>query len=107
MDVNLAMRADGRAMSHALVAPIHTNDEIPDAPEELLYTKGGALMAMFERWLTPDVFQRGVRTFLARRRFDTGSSDDLLAALDAAAGRDVATPFRSFLTQAGYPHVEA
>src|SRR5262249_8425057 len=71
------------------------------------YRKGGGVLAMFERWIGAETFQRGIKAYLDAHRFGSGTTDDLLAALSVAAKRDVVTPFKSFLDQPGVPFVEA
>ncbi len=62
---------------------------------------------MFERWLSPDVFQKGVRLHLSQHAFGSATADDFLSALSSAAQRDVKTPFHTFLDQPGVPFLEA
>src|SRR6204780_2455657 len=62
---------------------------------------------MFERWQGPDVFPSGGRQNFTPHRFGNATVDDFLSALSSAAGRDVATPYRTFLDQPGVPYVEA
>src|SRR5262249_41157576 len=101
------MRADSLASARQVRQPIESHHDILNAFDGITYTKGASLLAMFERWLGPETFQRGVRQYIAAHRFGNATVDDLLAALTDAAGKDVATPFRTFLQQPGVPLVEA
>ena len=60
---------------------------------------------MFERYLGADAFRNGLRLYLERHRFGTGTSQDLLAALEESSGKAVAGPFSTFLDQPGAPSV--
>jgi alanyl aminopeptidase len=60
---------------------------------------------MFERYLGPGAFQAGLRLYLERHRFGSGTSGDLLAALEEKSGKRVAAAFSSFLEQPGVPNV--
>ncbi len=101
-----AMHEDGLASARRIREPIRSTNDIQNAFDGITYSKGGGVIAMFERWLGPDVFRRGVQTYLERHRFGAATADDLLSALSETSGRDVATPFRTFLDQPGVPLVE-
>jgi alanyl aminopeptidase len=60
---------------------------------------------MFERWIGPEAFQRGVRAYLAAHAWRAATSTDFLAAVSATASRDIAGAFSTFLDQAGIPLV--
>ncbi|HLK45193.1 MAG TPA: M1 family metallopeptidase, partial [Acidimicrobiales bacterium] len=102
-----AIGTDSLVSARQVRQPIASADDIENAFDDTTYKKGGAVISMFERWLGPEVFQKGVRAHMARHRFATASADDFLAALSDAAGRDVAAPYRTFLDQPGVPFVEA
>lgn len=102
-----AIGADSLVSARQIHQPIETADDIENSFDDITYQKGGSVIAMFERWLGPDVFQRGVRLHLSQHRFGNATADDFLAALSSAAGRDVGSAFRTFLDQPGVPFVEA
>lgn len=106
-DVHDAMAVDSLTTARQIRQPVNDHNDIENAFDYITYSKGGGVLAMFERWLGRDVFQKGIREHIARRHFGTATADDLLAALSSAAGRDVGTPFRTFLNQSGAPLVEA
>jgi len=101
-----AIGSDSLVNARQIHQPITSNDDIENAFDDATYQKGGSVIAMFERWLGPDVFQRGVRQHLTAHRFGNATVDDFLSALSTAAGRDVATPYRTFLDQPGVPYIE-
>jgi alanyl aminopeptidase len=102
-----AMGHDALANARQIRQPIASLDDVTNAFDEITYGKGGGVLAMFERWLGEDVFQRGVWTHLDAHRFGSATVDDFLSALSKAATRDVAAPFRTFLDQPGVPFVDA
>ena len=102
-----AIGTDSLVNARQIHQPITSSDDIENAFDDATYQKGGSVIAMFERWLGADVFQRGVQRHLAQHRFGNATVDDFLGALSTAAGRDVATPYRTFLDQPGVPYVEA
>jgi alanyl aminopeptidase len=102
-----AIGSDSLVNARQIHQPIASSDDIENSFDDATYEKGGSVIAMFERWLGPDVFQRGVRQHLSQHRFGNATVDDFLGALSTAAGRDVATPYRTFLDQPGVPYIEA
>jgi alanyl aminopeptidase len=101
-----AIGNDGLVSARATRQPIVTADDIENAFDGQTYWKGGAVLAMFERWVGADVFQRGLHDYLQAHRFGNATADDFLAAESAAAGKDVKTPFHTFLDQPGVPLIE-
>ncbi len=102
-----AIGTDSLVSARQIHQPIAASDDIENSFDDITYQKGGSVIAMFERWLGPDVFQKGVRQHLSQHRFGNATADDFLAALSNAAGRDVGSAFRTFLDQPGVPFVEA
>lgn len=102
-----AMGQDSLVSARRIRQPITSNHDIRNAFDGITYTKGGGVLAMFERYVGPEKFRTGVRAYLEAHRFGSATADDFLAALSAAAGSDVGTPFRTFLEQPGVPLVEA
>ncbi len=105
--VHGAMSSDSLAAARQIRQPVETEDDIRNAFDSITYQKGGGVLAMFERWVGEDVFRDGIRLYLRQHRFGTARSEDLLQALSEVAGRDVATPFLSFLEQPGVPLISA
>jgi len=73
--------------------------------DDITYSKGAAVIGMFEGWLGLERFRRGISAYLSAHANGNATVDDLLSELSKAAGRDVATAFRSFLDQPGVPLV--
>ncbi|MGE0789898.1 MAG: M1 family aminopeptidase [Sandaracinaceae bacterium] len=101
-----AMRADSLASARQIRQPIESDHDIMNAFDAITYSKGQAVLSMFERYLGHDVFQAGVRRYVREHAEHNATADDLLSALSEAAGSDVAAPFRTFLEQPGVPLVE-
>jgi aminopeptidase N len=102
------MDADALATAKRIRQPIESKTDIDDAFDgAITYGKGSLVLAMFEGFLGAEVFQRGVRRFMKEHAWGSAVADDLLAALSAEAGRDVAPAFKTFLDQPGLPIVSA
>jgi alanyl aminopeptidase len=101
------MEGDTLASARAIRQPVTRTAQIDDQFDMLTYTKGGAVLGMFERWLGREVFRRGVHEYLVAHAHGTGDTTAFFAAISKAAGRDVAPSFRTFLDQPGAPLIAA
>ncbi|HTV21498.1 MAG TPA: M1 family aminopeptidase [Polyangiaceae bacterium] len=104
-DFERAFDTDAKESARQVRQPILSDHDIRNAFDSITYTKGSALLGMFERYLGADAFRAGLRLYLERHRFGNGTSRDLLAALEESSGKPVAAAFSSFLDQPGVPSV--
>jgi cytosol alanyl aminopeptidase len=102
-----AMHSDSLVSARKIRQEILTKDDIQNAFDGITYNKGAAVIGMFETWVGPDKFQKGVQRYLTKHAHGSAGSSDFLAAVSAEAGRDVAPAFSTFLDQPGVPLVTA
>jgi alanyl aminopeptidase len=102
-----AMSSDALVSARRIRQPILTKDDIENAFDSISYEKGAAVISMFESWIGPEIFRKGVRRYLTKHSFGNATAADFLLALSEEAGRDIAPAFSSFLDQAGVPLVTA
>lgn len=106
-----AMSEDSLTTARQIREPIKNRGDVDNAFDGITYSKGAAVIAMFEEWIDrtrgPDTFMRGVRAYLQAHRHGTGTTADFLAAISSAAGVDVTASFSTFLDQPGVPLVKA
>jgi alanyl aminopeptidase len=100
-----AMGLDSLTSARSIRQPVETNHDINNAFATITYQKGGAVLAMFERWMGADTFREGIRLYMRRHRGGTATSADLLAALDEVSDIDITPAFLTFLSQPGVPLV--
>ncbi|TMQ16641.1 MAG: M1 family metallopeptidase [Deltaproteobacteria bacterium] len=101
-----ALEADDRIDAEALIHPVATSGEVEPAFDAILYDKGAAVLAMFERFVGRDTFQAAVRSYLATYTGRSVTTRQFLDALGAAARPAVAEALASNLRYAGTPAVE-
>ena len=99
------MGQDSLRSARMIRQPIETAGDIANAFDGITYNKGAAVLRMFERWIGEDTFRAGVRAYLAKHAWGNAAYADFVAAISAAAGRDVRPAFDSFVTQTGVPLV--
>ncbi len=105
--VNGAMNNDALVSARAIRQPMRAIKDVWDQFDGITYQKGGGVLGMIERYVGAEPFREGVSAYLKAHAHGWGSTDDLLAAFEAAAGREVVKPFHTFLDQAGVPLLEA
>jgi aminopeptidase N len=101
-----AMKADARVASHAIQQ--HVSDELQAtnaADPEITYSKGQAVLRMFDNYLGHDTFRAGLRDFMKAHAYSNATSADLWKALGEASGKDVAKVAADWTEQAGFPLV--
>ena len=101
------MELDALASTRRIRQPIESVHDIANAFDPITYQKGAGVLSMFERWLGPEVWRKGVNGYLTKHADGAAVGDDFFAAMSKAAGKDVAGAFRSFLDQPGLPVVDA
>src|ERR1051326_6329534 len=71
----------------------------------LVYSKGNAVLSMFERYLGPETFRKGVQSYLKSHAWGNATAADLWHALDQSSGTNVSAAMTTFLDQPGVPYV--
>jgi alanyl aminopeptidase len=99
------MFADSLDSARTIRQPINTADDIRNAFDGITYGKGNAVLTMLERTIGPDVFQRGVRDYLAKHAWGNATYEDFVSAMSRAAGKDLHSLFDAFVLQSGVPTV--
>lgn len=101
-----AMGADSLISARQIRNPVETNDDIRNAFDSITYSKGGGVLGMFESYLGEEKFRDGIRKYMKDHAFGSATYEDLIAALAASSGQDIAPAFKSFLFQPGVPFLE-
>jgi len=101
-----ALGADSLVTARRVRQPITTVEDIESAFDGITYSKGSAVLSMFENFVGPSVFQKGVREYIKARSWGNATSADFVSAISAAAGKDLAPAFSSFLDQVGAPEID-
>jgi alanyl aminopeptidase len=104
-----AMSNDSLVSARSIRQPISGNGDIMTAFDGITYQKGAAVIGMFENFVGPQVFQKGMRAYIKAHAFGNATADDLVGAIATAAGKGEAfrKAFKSFLDQNGVPLVSA
>lgn len=103
-----AMDNDSLVSARKIRQPITGNGDIMTAFDGITYQKGAAVLGMFENYVTPEVFQKGMRAYIQAHKYGTATANDLVSAIATAAGKGkpFEQDFDSFLNQSGVPYVQ-
>jgi alanyl aminopeptidase len=100
-----AEKEDSLISSRKIRQEIKTKDDIGNAFDGITYDKGAAVIGMFENWVGPEDFRKGVQSYLKQYAFRNASAAEFLDAIGSASKKDVTKAFSTFLNQAGVPLV--
>ena len=102
-----AMHNDSLVSARMIRQPITGNGDIETAFDGITYEKGASVIGMFENFVTPPVYQKGMQAYIKAHAFGNADADDLVNAIATAAGKGDAFKhaFKSFLNQNGVPLV--
>jgi hypothetical protein len=100
-----AMGGDELVSARKIRQPIESNDDIANAFDGITYSKGEAVIGMFENWMGEDAFRRGVQRYIRQYAWRNATAGDFLDALSSAGSQPVGRAFSTFLDQAGVPLV--
>jgi len=106
-ETNRAMFTDSRLSTRAIRRPVTALDNLLEAADDLAYKKGQSVLGMFEEWMGPETFQKGVRAYLNEHAWGNTVASDLWDALSKASGKDTKAAMSTFLDQEGIPLVTA
>lgn len=98
------MGSDANLTTKPIRKPIRNETDIMDGLG-LAYNKGCSALNMVERWLGPDVFRKGINTYLNEHRFANAEAADLWNTLSRVSNKDVGTVLKGFTDQSGFPLV--
>ena len=103
-----AMANDSLAAARQMREPIDHNDKIAGAFDGITYEKGGAVLAMLERFVGEKELQAGIRLHLKRHQDGIATAEDFIASLAEGSDRaEIGAAFQSFIGQPGVPLVSA
>jgi puromycin-sensitive aminopeptidase len=100
-----ALSVDSLASTRPIDFPVGPPAEALQMLDVLTYVKGAGVLRMLEQYLGPDVFRRGISTYLTRHRYGNTDMADLWAALEDVSGQPVGAVMHSWLARGGHPSV--
>ena len=99
-----AMQLDRLAVARRIHQPVEDAEALESAFDSITYSKGQAVLAMFESWLGAQEFRAGVQRYMKQHAWGSATGDDFVAAL-APGQAQLASAFKSFTDQPGIPRL--
>jgi len=107
-DVNEMMGAeseDSLVSVRKIRQEITSKDDINNAFDGITYQKGASVIGMFENWMGPEEFRKGVQSYLKQYAFHATTAAEFLDSLSTSGKRNITKAFSTFLNQPGVPVV--
>jgi alanyl aminopeptidase len=100
-----AFATDSRGSTRPMRQKILGSTNLGQTANELTYSKGEAVLTMFEGWLGREKFRQGVLSYLKAHEWRNAEASDLWRALGGVSGEDIDAAMATFLDQSGVPLV--
>jgi alanyl aminopeptidase len=98
------MRLDELPSARQIHNPVNGPDDIDNAFDEITYSKGDAVLAMFESYVGPDAWQKGIHAYLTKFAYKNATANDFITTIGAATGHpEIVGAFDNFIDQPGVP----
>ncbi len=102
-DFSRAMSLDALNSSHPIHVPIKTVEEIDSIFDAITYSKGASLIKMLVSFITPEVFLKGVQSYVQAFKYSNAKADDLWTHLSQSSQKDIKGFMHKWINQTGYP----
>lgn len=101
-----AMALDAFKTTHPVVQKLTTVDQISQAFDSITYSKGEAVITMLEAYATPDVWRKGIRSYVAKHSYGNTVTDDLWTSVQDAGAQNLVSIAHDFTQNPGIPLVK-
>lgn len=102
--VSSVMSSDSKSETRRIREPIRTEGDVRDAFDGITYTKGAAVLDMFESHVGAEVFRAAVRKYLDKARWKNATYNDLLGEVGRESGdAGIIESMSTYLDQPGVP----
>src|SRR5215471_10100633 len=106
-ETDQALTFDALSNTHPIRAKAETPDEINQLFDAISYEKGASVLRMVEAYVSPEVFRRGVNSYLRKFAYSNATAEDFWSAITiASGGRPVDKIMPGFVEQPGEPLVK-
>jgi cytosol alanyl aminopeptidase len=97
------MRLDELPSARQIHNPVNNPDDIDNAFDDITYSKGGAVLSMFESFVGPAEFQKGIHAYLQKYAFGNATAHDFISTIaETTHHPEIVQAFDDFIDQ---PHI--
>lgn len=104
-EMQAAYAMDQLRSSHPIEVPVRNAIEADQVFDAISYRKGCAILRMLAAHMTPEVFLKGIGTYLKAHEYSNAKTSDLWHHLGKASGMDVAGLMENWVRKIGFPVV--
>ncbi|MDX6323938.1 MAG: aminopeptidase [Nocardioidaceae bacterium] len=98
---NWAYRQDQLPSTHPIAADNHDLEAVEVNFDGITYAKGASTLKQLVAWVGEEEFHEGLRSYFVKHQFGNSEFTDLLSALEASSGRDLASWAEEWLQTCG------
>ena len=102
-----AMDEDSLNSTHPIHQDVKSPQEILELADSITYNKAAATLRMIEGYVTPEVFRKGINTYLAKYSYSNATSEDFWNTIAQVSNKPVDKIMAGFVQQPGVPLVSA
>jgi puromycin-sensitive aminopeptidase len=100
-----AMAIDALKSTRSIEYTVLSPEDCRSMFDVLTYEKGASVLRMLEQYLAPEVFRKGISSYLKRHEYANTETGDLWDALQEASGQPVRSMMDTWIFQQGFPLV--
>jgi cytosol alanyl aminopeptidase len=97
------MGTDTLLSARKIRQPIASEGDIGSAFDDITYNKGAAVIRMFENYVGPEQFRKGIQNYIRKHQWGNATANDFMRAISEASGKNVTAAFSTFLDRTGVP----
>jgi len=87
--------------------PIRNLDDLANAFDSITYDKGASVLAMFESYVGPDGWQRGIHAYLTQHARGNATAQDFIGTIAATTNHpELVAAFNDFIDRSGIPYLQ-
>jgi alanyl aminopeptidase len=102
------MRLDELPSARQIHNPVRNPDDIDNAFDDITYSKGGAVLSMFESFVGPEEFRKGIHAYLTKFAYRNATAQDFIGTIAQTTGHpEMVQSFNDFIDQPHIPLMQA
>jgi aminopeptidase N len=101
-----AVSTDALRSTRPIRTTVETPDEINEVFDRIAYEKTASVLRTIENYVGPEVFRKGVGSYLRKYSFANAAGEDFWNEVTRATGKPVDRIMKPFIEQAGVPVVQ-
>ena len=102
-DTLTAKATDALRTTRPVRMDVETPDEINEVFDAIAYQKGSAVLRMLETYVGPELFRKGIASYVQKYAYSNAAAEDFWNELTRVTGKPIDRIMRTYIDQAGIP----